>query len=359
MDDTFLANDTKVNALISIQTIRDMDIDSTNHDEQNLSTTNTDEVNIDRQNSDEHTNANYMDNPHETDPNLNDNNLQKNTQDNTDFIDIPPHLLISFRIIYTLKLKLNKLQTNLENLQEHKNTRTLPPGLRIHHKSKFYLDKQLSERWENTLTDASLVLLDITIDHHKHSIQDTQHKLQHRTEQLKKKCDENTAQRLLNKTDTLFMKYTTRSLMATNKTTKRLKRLQNTGTQSKHTTPHNPSTHTRTNPRQPTTKNNTIPHRHNTMQTPTNNPHAQTTITSQTHTPLSRHVHSTQPTHHAHTHRSLNTLQTGHKHTPQHLNHNIRNMKNTQTPQTQHSTHTHHSCIYRQLLTLRDQTSIT
>ena len=182
------------------------------------------------------------------------------------------------------------------------------------------MTNNLVNAWENTLTDASLVLLDITIDHHKHSIQDTQHKLQHRTEQLKKKCDENTAQRLLNKTDTLFMKYTTRSLMATNKTTKRLKRLQNTGTQSKHTTPHNTSTHTKTKPRQInrrlTTKNNTIPHRHNIMQTPTNNPHSQTTITSQTHTPLSRHVHSTQPTHHAHTHRSLNTLQTGHKHTP-------------------------------------------
>ena len=78
MDDTFLANDTEINALISIHTIRDMDIDSPNHDEQNPNTTNTnEEVNIDGQNSDEHTNANYMDNPHETDPNLDDNNLQK------------------------------------------------------------------------------------------------------------------------------------------------------------------------------------------------------------------------------------------------------------------------------------------
>ncbi len=133
--------------------------------------------------------------------------------------------------------------------------------------------------------------------------------------------------------------------MANNKTTKCLKRLQNTGTQSKHTTPDNTSTHTRTIPRQIkrqlTTKNNTISHPHNRMQTPTNNPHAQTAITSPIHTPLSRHVQSTQPAHnHAHAHRSLNTLQTGHKHTPQSLNHSIRNMNNTQTPQTQHSTHT-------------------
>ena len=114
------------------------------------------------------------------------------TVENTNFLDIPPHLLTSFRIIYTLKLKLNTLQTKLENLKEHRNLKTLPPGLRIHHKSKFYLSKELSERWENTLTDASLTLLDITIDHYKQDIQDTQHKLQHRTEHLRMKCDQDT-----------------------------------------------------------------------------------------------------------------------------------------------------------------------
>ena len=32
--------------------------------------------------------------------------------------------------------------------------------------SKLYLEKGLSGRWENTLTEASAALLNITIDHH-------------------------------------------------------------------------------------------------------------------------------------------------------------------------------------------------
>ncbi len=43
MDDTFLANDIEITALISIQTICDMDMDLPNLDEQNLSTINTNE----------------------------------------------------------------------------------------------------------------------------------------------------------------------------------------------------------------------------------------------------------------------------------------------------------------------------
>ena len=95
-----------------------------------------------------------------------------------------------------------------------------------------------------TLKDASLALLDIITDHHKHSINDTEHKLQHRTEQLKTKCDEDTAQKILNKTDEIFMKYMTRALLTTNKRLKN--KLQNTNTHPKHTTPHNTATHTKT-----------------------------------------------------------------------------------------------------------------
>jgi hypothetical protein len=89
----------------------------------------------------------------------------------------------------------------------------LPPGLRIHHKSKYYMDKPFRDRWENILSDASLDLLDTTIDYHKYCIQDTQYKLQHRTNELKKRCDDDTAQKLINKTDTLYMNYTERSVL--------------------------------------------------------------------------------------------------------------------------------------------------
>ena len=105
---------------------------------------------------------------------------------------------------------------------------TLPPGLRVNHKSKYYMDKTFKDRWENILLNASLALLYTTIDYHEHCIQDTQYKLQHRTNELKKRCDEDLAQKLLTKTDTLYMKYTERSLLALNKSTKQPKRLEST-----------------------------------------------------------------------------------------------------------------------------------
>ena len=55
--------------------------------------------------------------------------------------------------------------TNLEILQEHKRTNTLPPGLRINHKSKYYMDKTFRDRLENILSNASLALLETTIDY--------------------------------------------------------------------------------------------------------------------------------------------------------------------------------------------------
>ena len=49
------------------------------------------------------------------------------------------------------------------------------------------MNKEFGARWENTLFDASLALLDITIDHHKQCIEDILHKVQHRTDHLKSK----------------------------------------------------------------------------------------------------------------------------------------------------------------------------
>ena len=92
------------------------------------------------------------------------------------------------------------------------------------HKSKLYLEKGLSDRWENILKEASLALLDITIDQHCND--DTKHKLQHRTQQLKLKCKEDTAQQIIEKTDSLFLKYTKRALINRQKKppTKRIKK---------------------------------------------------------------------------------------------------------------------------------------
>ena len=127
----------------------------------------------------------------------------------------------------------------------------------------------LSNMAINKIIDASLALLGIIIDHYKHNIHDTEHKLQHRTEQLKTKCDEDTAQRILKKTDKIFMKYITRALLTTNKTTKRLKRLQNTNTHSKHTTTHNTTTHTKTRQTNKQTNKSQKPHKQPTTKSKT------------------------------------------------------------------------------------------
>ena len=78
------------------------------------------------------------------------------------------------------------------------------------------MDKTFKDHWENIISNDSLDLLDTTIDYHKHCIQDTQYKLQHSTNELKKRCDDDLAQKLITKLDTLYMKYTERSLLALN-----------------------------------------------------------------------------------------------------------------------------------------------
>ena len=65
-------------------------------------------------------------------------------------------------------------------------------------------------------------------------------------EHLKSKCDKDIAQQLVDKTDTLFLKYTTRTPITTKKSTKRLKRLHTTDTPHKHT--NSQATNTATTP---------------------------------------------------------------------------------------------------------------
>jgi hypothetical protein len=116
-------------------------------------------------NTDQH-NMEDDDNPPHTTLENNNNTPNKplnRSQDKTAFIDVPPKLLTSFGIIYTLKLKLNKLETKPDQLIEHKNTSTLPPGLKINHKCTFELHKQFGECWESTLTDDPHALLDTVL----------------------------------------------------------------------------------------------------------------------------------------------------------------------------------------------------
>ena len=98
---------------------------------------NTDKIDIDiteePDNNDTNSHQNSSTNQHSS---HNKDNMHNHTHNSIDFIDVPKHLLTSFKIIYRLKIRHNKLLTNLENLQEHRKTNTLPPGLTIHHRSK-------------------------------------------------------------------------------------------------------------------------------------------------------------------------------------------------------------------------------
>ena len=197
-------------------------------------------------------------------------------------------------------------------------------------KTKLPTYKTFKDRWENILTNASLDLLDTTIDYHKHCIQDTQYKLQHRIDELKKRCDDNTAQKLINKTDTLYMKYTERSLLALNKTTKRLKRLENTSTRKAQTANNRPQVkHTKTKSKNKKTGLN-YTHTHHPTNTPNtiqtiHTTHAHTSHTPQTsfHGHIQNHMHTRthNPTNSAmktNTTTAPKTLQTQHTSTPQH-----------------------------------------
>ena len=119
-----------------------------------------------------------------TTSNANNHIKTQTTTTNNNMINIPPHLLTTFQILYRLKTRLSRLEATLENLQEHKRTNTVPTGLQIKHKNKFYMEKQLRERWDSTLSEASTALLNITIEHHEQCIQDTKNKIQHKTAQI-------------------------------------------------------------------------------------------------------------------------------------------------------------------------------
>lgn len=214
----------------------EMDVMKLNKTDQNVTDDNGNNQNTDPNNTEnniyeQHTNAqtettdSTMNIDH--DQQIPQNTHNTNTSNNpTNLTDIPPHLLSCFKLIYQLKCKLNKYKTNLELLLEHKNSCTVPPGLRIHHKSKHNLHKQFRDQWENTLMDASLGLLDVTIDFHKHTIQDLEYKIKHRTTHLTEKYnDSELAHKIIQKTDQLFLTYTRQSIMTVKKNTKKVKRL--------------------------------------------------------------------------------------------------------------------------------------
>ena len=103
------------------------------------------------------------------------------------------------------------------------------------------MGNELTQQWEDILTTASQELLKLTIEYHKQQITDLEFKLQHKIEQINKKCDKTTANNILQQTDTLATKYTKQALSALHKPNKYLKRLKNTNTTNTPTihSPHN------------------------------------------------------------------------------------------------------------------------
>ena len=227
----------------TITTLNTMDADNedsgihtqntTDHTEQNSLNTTT--SNNDKQNGN---NDGTADPDH---ANIRTNNIDEHTKTTDpllDIQDIPNHFLQPFRILYTLKQKRDKQQATIDNLNEHRNTNTTPNGLKVKHKCKLHLPPQFRERWERTLENASNNLLEVISDYQQWSLQDTNMKIQHRTEHLLNNAkDKQLAKQIITKTNELGEKYTKRIITSMIKSTKRVKRLQpNTTTtlKSKH-----------------------------------------------------------------------------------------------------------------------------
>ena len=171
------------------------------------------------------------------------NNIDKHTKTTDplpDIQDIASHLLQPFRILYTLKQKRDKQQATIDNLNEHHSTDTTRNGLKVKHQCKLHLPPQFRERWERTLENASNNLLEVILDYQQWSLQDTNMKIQHRTQHLLNNAkDKQLAKQIITKTNELGEKYTKRTITSMIKSTKRVKRLQpNTTTTliSKHIT---------------------------------------------------------------------------------------------------------------------------
>ena len=158
------------------------------------------------------------------------NNIDKHTKTTDplpDIQDIASHLLQPFRILYTLKQKRDKQQATIDNLNEHHNTDTNTNGLKVKHEWKQHLLPQFRESWERTLENASNNLLEVILDYQLWSLQETNMKIQHRTQHLLNNAkDKQLAKQSITKTNELGEKYIKRTITSMIKSTKRIKQLQ-------------------------------------------------------------------------------------------------------------------------------------
>ena len=221
-------------SIYTITTLNTMDADNEDSGIQTQNTTNNTQqnsLNITATNNNEQNgNNDGTADPDHANIQISINNIDEHTKTTDplpDIQNIPSHLLQPFRILYSLKQKRDKQQATIDNLNEHHNTNTTPNGLKVKHKCKLHLPPQFRERWERTLENASNNLLEVILDYQQWSLQDTNMKIQHRTQHLLNNAkDKQLAKQIITKTNELGEKYTKRTITSMIKSTKRVKRLQ-------------------------------------------------------------------------------------------------------------------------------------
>ena len=142
-----------------------------------------------------------------------------NTQLRGHVIDnIPINLHASFQILNTLKHKRNKTATKIERLTNYQNDGILPDGLNNITNCNIILDDDLHSKWVKASLDAAKVQLNVLLEQHQHTLTNIEFKIEHSTKRITNICtDKKQPQKILNATDQIGKRYTSRQLNKTNK----------------------------------------------------------------------------------------------------------------------------------------------
>lgn len=157
--------------------------------------------------------------------------------------DIPTNTHASFLTLNSLKHKRNKTATTIEKLTDYQKDGTLPDGLNKTTDCNILLDDDLRTRWVKASRDAAKLQLDILIEQHQRTLTNIEQKIEHSTQRIQTKCnDQEQAQEILNATDIISKRYTSRHLQRIDKLTKRKRNTKRPNHGRKNNTPQNTTT---------------------------------------------------------------------------------------------------------------------
>ena len=153
-----------------------------------------------------------------------DNKAFDQTKISRTFSNIPQDLHASFKTLNSLKHTRNKTKTTIQKLTNHQQEGTLPQGLSKIRDCNILLNDDHRRRWIQASIDAGKAQLNILIEHHKQKLKTTEEKIEQATHTIQdNSTTKEIAEQILETTDHISNKYTTRELL---KTTTRSKQKQ-------------------------------------------------------------------------------------------------------------------------------------